>query len=237
MGVFLEDQEVKLEYQGGFVAELHRLAEAIYGPGSPLDHKGQVFEFLKHEILRNNGNRKPIGTSDIMKATGIARRQVEKALAFLIKGEFIVSHGRKTFTQIEKNSYELHPRLFGNDYVYNGIKKPLKLIQGGKKENNPPENKSYPADCKSYPQHIESDTPPSRQQWRHPTADNGGTLPPQNADFSHESDNKPSSTNPFNKPSLRRFKSFNFSEEEDPEEAARRNKEKYWEDKKRMGLE
>jgi hypothetical protein len=188
--------ETNKEYQGGYMAQLHTLAEASYGPNGPLEPRSRVFEFLKHAIVRNNGDRKPMGTADIMKATGISRRQVERAISFLVKGEFIIAHHRKTRNQLEKNSYELHPRIFGNDYIYNGVKKPLRFIKGGK------------ADEKSDPPEDPNVKEGYRQTERYPTDNLDGRVPSDLVNSPHESSDKPSSQTPFIKPSWGESKEF-----------------------------
>lgn len=225
------------QYQGGYVAVLHKLEEKFYSKEMNLSgNEMKVMIFIKHRYLRNayeldmeNFPLKAIGKAEIVKATGIDKNQVKKILKKLIHKEYLL------FTQIKegatwgKNSYVLHPKFFGEDIVYNGVKKPLRYIPGGKKEPQ----KSYPQEEKN-----EAETQPKKEDSGvpHGTTVGGTSTPPWDAGappFEHENSAKPFyktlSLNPF-AARKKNEDTFGLSEQE----IVNRNREKYFRQKETL---
>lgn len=174
------------------MAVLHSLEEKFYGADSPLPAKARVLLYMRHRFLRDwledQKDFKPIGKADIIQATGIEIREAKRILKAFIEDEILLYIQEKKGKEWKKNSYRLHPSFVGNDYVYNGIKKPLRLIPGGKK--------SYPQQSKSYPQEE------CQRGVDNPQASDN--LPPtvgdKMADSEHENSAKPFLINPSLKP-------------------------------------
>lgn len=209
---------------------LHTLEEIIYGPELNLSgNEMRVLLFIRHRYLRNANEEqiqsiglKSIGKAEIMKATGLDRDQLKKLLKSLIKKEVILYCQSKNGSEWQKNSYVLHPRFFGTNFVYNGVKKPLRCISGGKK--------SYPHEKDSYPQEQKNEEP-KEATWGlnqpPPGVEKDPSLGSKKADFELEDPAKPFSTtqslNPFAAGRKKTEDTFGLSEEEIVE----MNREKY----------
>jgi hypothetical protein len=127
------------EYQGGYVAVLHSLEESFYGPGSPINVKGKILLYIRHRLLRDwETGAKHIGKREIVKAIGANIRTVERAIDDLVKDNIVAVYHQWDEREWKENQYKLHPAYFGKDIVYNGEKKGLKYIPGGKAAGQKP---------------------------------------------------------------------------------------------------
>lgn len=92
---------------------LNSVEEKCYGPGSPIGSKGRVLLYLRHRVLRHSDLQPQIPKSDIMKATGLSKRVVERSLLSLEKTKHILILRTKVGKICQENSYELHPDRYG----------------------------------------------------------------------------------------------------------------------------
>lgn len=119
------------EGQGGYLAVLHTLEEKFYGPDSPMDAKSKILLYIRHRTLREWTKRKAIPKSEIMAATGLQKRVIEKALSQLDKTEHLLVHRSKSGKVWNDNQYELHPKRYGSDFIYRKPGQPFAVIEGG----------------------------------------------------------------------------------------------------------
>lgn len=127
-----------IDFRGGYNIVYHEVESYCYSPDFPLDPTSKVFNCIKHKVLRDEQCRKPIKKSFIIKATGLEKRQVERALKALENKDIILVHRSKTGKVWNDNEYELHPKRFGE--LYNWYKNNVKfrVIDGGRLPSGSP---------------------------------------------------------------------------------------------------
>lgn len=130
--------------QGGFISVLHSLEEKFYGPDSPLPAIAKIALYLRHRSLRDWTKKKKIPKSEIIQATGVEKRCAERALKNLEKENVIQVTRSKVGKIWSDNTYELHPKRFGNDYIYRPDKPGLKLVVNKLAAKNHKKNKEIP---------------------------------------------------------------------------------------------
>lgn len=118
----VSDKKSSNEKLGGFMASIHEVEETIYGPESPLDGKTKVFLCIRHKIIRDWKRVKAIPKNEIIEATGIDRRNFDRAVKILEKSKMIISHKTKTGLLWNPTLYALHPQRFPNTLWCGGEK-------------------------------------------------------------------------------------------------------------------
>lgn len=152
-----KEKETGESTQGGYMPILHSVEKNCYGPKLKMGARSQVFYFIRHNALswahQDGVKAVPIPKKEIMEATGLDARRVERILKELEKDEVILVHRSKTGKVWNPNKYELHPNMFGNDFVYRPEKPILTVYSGGKSE------KTYPHVPSDIPVDVPSDLP------------------------------------------------------------------------------
>jgi predicted transcriptional regulator len=165
----------KKEYQGGYMAVLHRLAKVEYGPNSIINAKGRVFLYVKHRILRNWKKEKPTGKAEIVKATGLSKKTIKRFLNELIKEGHLSARSEKVDGVWKKTFYTLGEKFYGSDYIYNGIRRPIETETKTKTKMTHP--KTYPHGTASQGRGVGTTGVPTLGTTGYPTWGPQGTPP------------------------------------------------------------
>lgn len=102
------------------MAIYHDIEEISYGPKLGLPANTRVLLCIRHKLLRDGQCEKIIGKKFIIEKTGLDSRQVERAVKYWEKREYIIVTRTKTGKVWMDNSYQLDPKKFG--HLYNWYK-------------------------------------------------------------------------------------------------------------------
>lgn len=105
---------------GGFVMIYHDIEEISYGPELGFSANARVLLCIRHKLLRDGLCEKIIGKKFIIEKTGLDARQIERAVKYWEKREYIIVTRTKTGKVWHENSYQLDPKKFG--HLYNHYK-------------------------------------------------------------------------------------------------------------------
>lgn len=114
------------------MAIYHDIEEMNYGPLLGMPAKVRVLLCIRHKLLRDGLCEKVIGKKFIVEKTGLGARQVERAIKYWEKREYILVHQSKTGKVWNENSYELHPKKFGHLYNWYKNNPTVRVYTGSK---------------------------------------------------------------------------------------------------------
>lgn len=153
------------------MAVLHTTEEQFYGPGMNVSACSlRILLYIRHRALRDWTDKKAIPKSEIMKATGIEKRTVQKCLKELETKNHIKVTRSKVGNVSADNVYELSPERYGTNYIYKPEKPSFKLIYGSKghRSNDIPQETPAPSRTPEGEPHRTPEVAPSSTPVRQP---------------------------------------------------------------------
>lgn len=117
---------------GGYVAIYHDIEEMNYGPEVGLPANARVLLCIRHKLLRDGLCEKLIGKKFLMEKTCLDSRQIERAVKYWEKREYILVTRTKTGNVWKENSYQLHPKRFGHLYNWYKNNPTVRVYDGSK---------------------------------------------------------------------------------------------------------